>query len=68
MNTKRNETGTKQKIARYAAGIAILLILLSFIYQWKNGLEIDNTENFGLIFAVIIFLSSFLSERTRDSK
>ena len=68
MSTKRNEAGTKQKVARYSAGIAILLILLSFIYQWKNGLEIDSTENFGLAFAVIIFLSSFFPKRTRDSK
>ena len=66
MNTERNEAGNKKKIARYSAGIAILLILLSFIYQWKNGLEIDSTENFGLAFAVIIFLFSFMPKRKRE--
>jgi hypothetical protein len=66
MVTKRHEAGTKQKVARYSAGIAILLILISFIYQWKNGLEVDTTENFGLAFAVIIFISSFMPKRKRE--
>ncbi|ENQ3077259.1 hypothetical protein [Bacillus multifaciens] len=68
MSTKRNEAGNKQKVVRYSAGISILLILLSFIYQWKNGLEVDTTENFSLAIIVAIFLSSFIPERTRDSK
>lgn len=68
MNTKTNETRNKQKIVRYTAGVVIFLILLSFIYQWKNGLQIDSTENFGLTFAIIIFVSSFISERTKESK
>lgn len=68
MNTKTNEARNKQKIVRYTAGVVIFLILLSFIYQWKNGLQIDSTENFGLTFAIIIFVSSFISERTKESK
>lgn len=66
MSTKRNEAGNKQKVVRYSAGIAIFLILISFIYQWKNGLVIDSTENFGLAFAVIIFLSSFMPKRKKE--
>jgi len=68
MNMKTNETRTKKKIVRYTAGAAILFILLSFIYQWKNGLQIDSTENFGLTLAVIIFASSLFPERTKESK
>ncbi|WP_242218345.1 hypothetical protein [Bacillus cereus group sp. BfR-BA-01380] len=65
---KTNETRTKQKIVRYTAGIAILIILISFIYQWKNGLEIDTTENLSLALIVAIFLSSFIPKRKSDSK
>ncbi|ENQ3077058.1 hypothetical protein ACEOWG_000199 [Bacillus cereus] len=68
MSTKRNETGTKQKVVRYTAGIAILIILLSFIYQWKNGLEVDTTENMSFALIVAIFLSSFIPKRKSDSK
>ena len=60
---KSNETGTKRKVVRYTGGIAILLLLISFIYQWKNGLEVDTTENFSLALVVAIFLSSFIPER-----
>ncbi|ENQ3106520.1 hypothetical protein SAMN04488168_104171 [Bacillus sp. 491mf] len=66
MNTK--ETRTKQKVVRYTAGIAILIILISFIYQWKNGLVIDNTENLSLALIVAIFLSSFIPERKNSGK
>ena len=52
---KSNETGTKRKVVRYTGGIAILLLLISFIYQWKNGLEVDTTENFSLALVVAIF-------------
>ncbi|MEY8348045.1 hypothetical protein AALF16_06955 [Bacillus cereus] len=49
-----------RKIVRYAAGFVILLILVSFIYQWNNGLVIDTPErvSFGLVLTT--FLSSFL--------
>ncbi|MEN1937873.1 hypothetical protein AAIE21_20355 [Paenibacillus sp. 102] len=49
-----------RKIVRYFAGFVIVLILVSFIYQWNNGLEIDTTErvSFGLVLTT--FLSSFL--------
>ncbi|WP_442869025.1 hypothetical protein [Bacillus sp. BP-3] len=58
----------ERNVVRYTAGIAILLILLSFIYQWKNGLEVDTTENFSLAIIVAIFLSSFIPKRTKESK
>ncbi|WIY59116.1 hypothetical protein QRY57_14460 [Bacillus arachidis] len=49
-----------RKIVRYVAGFTTLLILVSFIYQWNNGLNIDTTErvSFGLVLTT--FLCSFL--------
>ena len=35
-----------RKIVRYAGGSATLLILASFLYQWNNGLVVDDTETF----------------------
>lgn len=67
MDIKRKKTGTKRKIARYVGGIAILLLLVSFIYQWNKGLEVDTTEQLSLALVVAFFLSSFIPERKRDS-
>ncbi|SFH97231.1 MULTISPECIES: hypothetical protein [unclassified Bacillus (in: firmicutes)] len=68
MDTKRNKTRNKQKVVRYTGGIAILIILISFIYQWKNSLEVDTTENLSLALIVAIFLSTFIPERKSSSK
>ncbi|EEM02079.1 hypothetical protein bmyco0002_55900 [Bacillus pseudomycoides] len=56
-----------RKVARYIGGIAILLLMVSFIYQWNKGLEIDTTEQLSLALVVAFFLSSFIPERKRDS-
>ncbi|EJQ51454.1 MULTISPECIES: hypothetical protein [Bacillus] len=48
-----------RKIVRYVGGAALLLIIASFLYQWKNDLVIDHTErvSFGLV--LITFISTF---------
>ncbi|PFV78034.1 hypothetical protein COL05_18915 [Bacillus sp. AFS059628] len=59
---------SSRKIIRYAGGTALLLILASFIYQWKNDLVIDQTERFGFGLAIIIFLSTFLPFKEKANK
>ncbi|SCC34474.1 hypothetical protein [Bacillus mycoides] len=56
VKTKKDST---RKIARYVGGAALLLIIASFLYQWKNDLVIDHTErvSFGLV--LITFISTF---------
>ncbi|PDZ12735.1 hypothetical protein CON70_04645 [Bacillus pseudomycoides] len=67
MDIQRKKTGTMRKVARYIGGIAILLLMVSFIYQWNKGLEIDTTEQLSLALVVAFFLSSFIPKRKRDS-
>ncbi|MED4654825.1 MULTISPECIES: hypothetical protein [Bacillus] len=67
MDIQRKKTGTMRKVARYTGAIAILLLVVSFIYQWNKGLEVDTTEQLSLALAVAFFLSSFIPERKRDS-
>ncbi|MDM5186028.1 hypothetical protein QUF99_00800 [Bacillus sp. DX4.1] len=43
MILRTNDTKTRETV-RYVAGFVILLILVSFIYQWNNGLEIDEAQ------------------------
>jgi len=59
---------SSRKIVRYAGGAALLLILASFIYQWKNDLVIDQTERFGFGLSIIIFLSTFLPFKEKVNK
>lgn len=54
-----------RKTVRYVAGFVILLILVSFIYQWNNGLEIDTTERVSFILVLTSFLSTFLPVRKK---
>ncbi|EJQ02814.1 hypothetical protein IE3_05673 [Bacillus cereus BAG3X2-1] len=68
MDIQRKKTGTTRKLVRYMGGMAVLLFLVSFIYQWNKGLEIDTTENFGLVLVIAIFLSSFIPEKRGASK
>ncbi|MFB5248941.1 hypothetical protein ACE38F_00720 [Bacillus mycoides] len=49
-----------RKIVRYVGGFATLLILASFLYQWNNGLVVDDTETFGFMLAFTGVLSTFL--------
>ncbi|PEY28784.1 hypothetical protein CN354_27770 [Bacillus cereus] len=56
----RTNNKKAQKTVRYVGGFATLLILVSFIYQWNNGLEIDTTERVSFILVLTTFLSSFL--------
>ena len=37
-----------RKMARYVGGAVLLLLIASFLYQWKNDLVVDDTETFGL--------------------
>ncbi|MDR4902177.1 hypothetical protein P4T54_14750 [Bacillus mycoides] len=48
-----------RKIVRYSGGSATLLILASFLYQWNNGLVVDDTETFGFMLAFTGFLTTF---------
>ncbi|KFN14291.1 MULTISPECIES: hypothetical protein [Bacillus] len=57
-----------RKTVRYVAGFVILLILVSFIYQWNNGLEIDTTERVSFILVLTSFLSTFLPVRKKASE
>nr|WP_243765188.1 hypothetical protein [Bacillus arachidis] len=50
-----------RKIVRYVAGFTTLLILVSFIYQWNNGLNIDTTERVSFRLVLNTFLCSFLT-------
>ncbi|UYX55147.1 hypothetical protein M3Y14_13975 [Bacillus thuringiensis] len=54
-----------RKIVRYSGGSATLLILASFLYQWNNGLVIDDTETFGFILAFTVFLSTLLPTKKK---
>ncbi|RWS44856.1 hypothetical protein EKA14_03490 [Bacillus mycoides] len=54
-----------RKIVRYVGGSATLLILASFLYQWNNGLVIDDTETFGFMLAFTGFLSTFLPTKKK---
>lgn len=64
MILRTNDTKTR-KTVRYVAGFVILLILVSFIYQWNNGLEIDTTERVSFILVLTSFLSTFLPVRKK---
>ncbi|MCX2824768.1 hypothetical protein COM13_20135 [Bacillus pseudomycoides] len=57
-----------RKTVRYVAEFVILLILVSFIYQWNNGLEIDTTERVSFILVLTSFLSTFLPVRKKASE
>lgn len=57
-----------RKIARYAGGAASLLLLASFLYQWNNGLVIDDTEKFSFILAITCFLYTFLPKKQSTHK
>ncbi|EOP53193.1 MULTISPECIES: hypothetical protein [Bacillus] len=56
----RTHNKKARKTVRYVAGLALLLILASYIYQWNNNLVIDTNEDIGLILVLTTFLSSFL--------
>ncbi|MBJ8105360.1 MULTISPECIES: hypothetical protein [Bacillus cereus group] len=62
VKTKKDST---RKIARYVGGAAILLLLASFLYQWNNGLVVDDTETFGFMLAFTGFLSTFLPTKKK---
>ncbi|MGW6191811.1 hypothetical protein ACWFRC_13965 [Bacillus cereus] len=57
-----------RKIARYVGGTATLLLLASFLYQWNNGLVIDDTETFSFILAFTCFLYTFLPKKQSTHK
>ncbi|HHT7238078.1 MULTISPECIES: hypothetical protein [Bacillus] len=57
-----------RKIVRYVGGAALLLIIASFLYQWKNDLVIDHTERVGFGLAIITFLSTFLPINEKVNK
>ncbi|KAB2441139.1 hypothetical protein [Bacillus luti] len=54
-----------RKIVRYVGGAATLLILASFLYQWNNGLVVDDTETFGFMLAFTGFLSTFIPTKKK---
>ncbi|MES9696617.1 MULTISPECIES: hypothetical protein [Bacillus] len=62
VKTKKDST---RKIVRYVGGAATLLLLASFLYQWNNGLVIDDTETFGFMLAFTGFLSTFLPTKKK---
>ncbi|EJQ13698.1 hypothetical protein IE3_02597 [Bacillus cereus BAG3X2-1] len=62
VKTKKDST---RKIARYVGGAATLLLLASFLYQWNNGLVIDDTEILGFMLAFTGFLSTFLPTKKK---
>ncbi|PFJ05218.1 hypothetical protein CN941_13945 [Bacillus cereus] len=62
VKTKKDST---RKIARYVGGAATLLLLASFLYQWNNGLVIDDTEILGCMLAFTGFLSTFLPTKKK---
>ncbi|KIV61183.1 hypothetical protein SZ39_5911 [Bacillus mycoides] len=57
-----------RKIVRYVGGAATLLLLASFLYQWNNGLVVDDTETFSLILAFTCFLYTFLPKKQSTHK
>ncbi|MGE6551381.1 hypothetical protein ACQKFK_20915 [Bacillus mycoides] len=57
-----------RKIARYVGGTATLLLLASFLYQWNNGLVVDDTETFSFILAFTCFLYTFLPKKQSTHK
>ncbi|MED1384147.1 hypothetical protein COL41_11675 [Bacillus mycoides] len=57
-----------RKIARYVGSTATLLLLASFLYQWNNGLVIDDTETFSFILAFTCFLYTFLPKKQSTHK
>ncbi|MED1103314.1 hypothetical protein [Bacillus paramycoides] len=57
-----------RKIVRYVGGAVLLLIIASFLYQWKNDLIIDQTERFSFALAIITFLSIFLPFKEKVNK
>ncbi|QWH06857.1 hypothetical protein [Bacillus mycoides] len=54
-----------RKIVRYVGGAATLLLLASFLYQWNNGLVVDDTETFGFTLAFTGFLTIFLPTKKK---
>ncbi|SCA99874.1 Uncharacterized protein BWINRA5_03295 [Bacillus mycoides] len=65
VKTKKDST---RKIARYVGGAATLLLLTSFLYQWNNGLVVDDTEIFSFILAFTCFLYTFLPIKQSTNK
>ncbi|GLV64470.1 hypothetical protein Bmyc01_31400 [Bacillus mycoides] len=59
---------SSRKIVRYVGGAVLLLIIASFLYQWKNDLVIDQTERFSFGLAIITFLSTFLPLKEKVNK
>ncbi|EEL81666.1 hypothetical protein bcere0028_26220 [Bacillus cereus AH1271] len=57
-----------RKIVRYVGGAALLLIIASFLYQWKNDLVIDQTERISFGLVIITFLSTFLPIKEKVNK
>ncbi|MEK4572794.1 hypothetical protein NSS74_09690 [Bacillus sp. FSL E2-8868] len=57
-----------RKIVRYSGESATLLILASFLYQWNNGLVVDDTEIFSFILAFTCFLYTFLPIKQSTNK
>ncbi|QWG76293.1 MULTISPECIES: hypothetical protein [Bacillus cereus group] len=62
----KNESA--RKIVRYVGGAVLLLIIASFLYQWKNDLVIDHTERFSFALAITTFLSTFLPFKEKVKK
>ncbi|PQZ57802.1 MULTISPECIES: hypothetical protein [Bacillus] len=62
----KNESA--RKIVRYVGGAVLLLILASFLYQWKNDLVIDHTERVSFALAITTFLSTFLPFKEKVNK
>ncbi|MED1384146.1 hypothetical protein COL41_11680 [Bacillus mycoides] len=62
----KNESA--RKIVRYVGGAVLLLILASFLYQWKNNLVIDQTERISFALAITTFLSTFLPFKEKVKK
>ncbi|MBJ8052704.1 hypothetical protein JDS87_12060 [Bacillus cereus] len=59
----KNESA--RKIIRYFGGAVLLLIIASFLYQWNNGLVVDDTETFGFMLAFTGFLSTYLPTKKK---
>ncbi|MGW6191812.1 hypothetical protein ACWFRC_13970 [Bacillus cereus] len=57
-----------RKIVRYVGGAVLLLIIASFLYQWKNDLVIDQTERISFALAITTFLSTFLPFKEKVKK
>ncbi|MES9664721.1 hypothetical protein CN941_15710 [Bacillus cereus] len=61
------KTKKHRNLIRYVGAFALLLILASFIYQWNNGLTIDNVERSSAAGVIAIIVMTFIPQRKKES-